>query len=115
MAVVYSGPVNDAAGYFKEFGHVPDELRCNIADYMPLTDSQSSLLTSLSHVMSVVLQVVYSGPVYEAASYFKDLGFVPDELRSNVADYMLDLAIRADDLHVHIFHCTIELLGANGW
>lgn len=36
----------------------------------------------------------------QAAAYFKELGFVPDELRSNIADYMLDLVIRATDADV---------------
>ncbi|KAL3154966.1 hypothetical protein ABBQ38_011494 [Trebouxia sp. C0009 RCD-2024] len=45
-------------------------------------------------------QVVYSGPLSQAAPYFKDVGFVPDELRSNIADYMLDLVIRASDADV---------------
>ena len=47
--------------------------------------------------MLVVLQVVYSGPLDDAAAYFKEVGFVPDQMRSNVADYMLDSVIRADD------------------
>lgn len=46
------------------------------------------------------MQVVYSGPLDQAAPYFKELDFVPDELRSNIADYMLDLVIRADDSDV---------------
>lgn len=47
--------------------------------------------------MLVALQVVYSGPLDDAAAYFKEVGFVPDQMRSNVADYMLDSVIRADD------------------
>lgn len=43
------------------------------------------------------MQVVYSGPLQEAAVYFKEVGFVPNELRSNIADYMLDSVIRASD------------------
>ena len=46
------------------------------------------------------VQVVYSGPLDQAAPYFKEVGFVPDELRSNIADYMLDLVIRASDADV---------------
>ena len=45
----------------------------------------------------VFMQVVYSGPLTDAELYFKDVGFVPDQLRSNIADYMLDSVIRADD------------------
>ena len=44
--------------------------------------------------------MVYSGPLDEAGVYFKELGFVPDEVRSNIADYMLDLVIRADETQV---------------
>lgn len=44
--------------------------------------------------------MVYSGPLDLAAPYFKEVGFVPDELRSNIADYMLDLVIRANDADV---------------
>ncbi|KAL0042544.1 hypothetical protein WJX79_003095 [Trebouxia sp. C0005] len=47
-------------------------------------------------------QVVYSGPLDSAAPYFKDVGFVADELRSNIADYMLDLVIRAADADVAV-------------
>lgn len=47
--------------------------------------------------MCLVSQVVYSGPLNDAAAYFKEVGFVPDQLRSNVADYMLDSVIRASD------------------
>ena len=47
------------------------------------------------HVL--VSQVVYSGPLDAAAAYFKEVGFEPDQLRSNVADYMLDSVIRASD------------------
>ena len=47
--------------------------------------------------MCLVSQVVYSGPLNDAAAYFKEVGFVPDQLRSNVADYMLDSVIRAND------------------
>ena len=43
---------------------------------------------------------MYSGPMVEAGPYFKEVGFVPDEMRSNIADYMLDLVIRADDADV---------------
>ena len=46
------------------------------------------------------MQVVYSGPLEQAAPYFSELGFAPDELRSNIADYMLDLVIRASDADV---------------
>ena len=46
------------------------------------------------------VQVVYSGPLDQAGLYFKEVGFVPDELRSNIADYMLDLVIRANDTDV---------------
>ena len=45
-------------------------------------------------------QVVYSGPLDQAGPYFKEVGFVPDEVRSNIADYMLDLVIRADNADV---------------
>ena len=51
-------------------------------------------------LLGVCLQVVYSGPLDSAAPYFKEVGFVPDELRSNIADYMLDLVIRATDADV---------------
>ena len=44
--------------------------------------------------------MVYSGPLDLAAPYFKQVGFVPDQLRSNIADYMLDLVIRANDADV---------------
>lgn len=40
---------------------------------------------------------MYSGPLTDAEPYFKQVGFVPDELRSNIADYMLDSVIRASD------------------
>ena len=46
------------------------------------------------------MQVVYSGPLDSAAPYFKEVGLVADELRSNIADYMLDLVIRAADADV---------------
>lgn len=46
------------------------------------------------------VQAVYSGPLDQAAPYFKQAGCVPDELRSNIADYMLDLVIRASDADV---------------
>ena len=48
----------------------------------------------------VGVQVVYSGPLDLAAPYFKEVGFVADQLRSNIADYMLDLVIRATDADV---------------
>ena len=60
------------------------------------------------------VQVVYSGPLDQAAPYFKEVGFVPDELRSNIADYMLDLVIRASDTDVagmvHRFAGYVALL-----
>ena len=46
------------------------------------------------------VQVVFSGPMNDAGPFFKEVGFVPDQLRSNIADYMLDLVIRADHAEV---------------
>ena len=44
--------------------------------------------------------MVYSGPLDAAGPYFKEVGFVPDDVRSNIADYMLDLVIRASQADV---------------
>ena len=43
----------------------------------------------------VFLQVVYSGPMAEAAGYFSSMGLVPDSLRTNIADFMLDAVIKS--------------------
>ena len=40
-------------------------------------------------------QVVYSGAVFGAADYFKDLGYSPESPEVNIADYMLDVVIRS--------------------
>eukprot|EP00891_Asterochloris_glomerata_P009058 jgi/Astpho2/9058/e_gw1.00133.213.1_t len=42
-------------------------------------------------------QVVYSGPMAAAAAHFRQQGFQPDSLRSNIADFMLDLVIKSGD------------------
>ena len=47
------------------------------------------------------LQVVYSGPMLAAAGYFRQQGYQPDSLRSNIADFMLDLVIKSADEQVH--------------
>lgn len=38
---------------------------------------------------------MYSGAVFGAADYFKDLGYSPESPEVNIADYMLDVVIRS--------------------